>query len=180
MGLAPTNEPAVRLVIDFVNTLDVDEGTDALTSPEGLGAWLRERQLLGERERVGADDLALARRLRDGLRVELQTHHGTPPDAEARRALDEVAAQVPLRVTFDGGPELAAAAEGPRAGLGAVLTAVAGLARTGDWPRLKICPADDCAWAFYDESRNRSRRWCSMEVCGNRAKLRSYRERRAR
>ena len=38
---------------------------------------------------------------------------------------------------------------------------------TGVWNRLKVCPNDDCAWAFYDESRNRSRRWCSMNVCGN-------------
>ena len=96
-GIHYKSQSTIRFVIDAnksvlellegecrraANTLDVDEGTDALTSPEGLGAWLRERQLLGERERVGADDLALARRLRDGLRVELQTHHGTPPDDE--------------------------------------------------------------------------------------------------
>jgi predicted RNA-binding Zn ribbon-like protein len=50
----------------------------------------------------------------------------------------------------------------------------------GSWERLKVCPADDCLWAFYDRSRNRSRRWCDMEVCGNRAKVRGYRERRSR
>jgi len=47
----------------------------------------------------------------------------------------------------------------------------------GDWSRLKICPDDDCQWAFVDQSRNRSRRWCSMEVCGNRDKTRTYRAR---
>jgi predicted RNA-binding Zn ribbon-like protein len=40
--------------------------------------------------------------------------------------------------------------------------------------RVKICPADDCRWAFYDASRNRSRQWCSVEVCGNRAKARAH------
>jgi predicted RNA-binding Zn ribbon-like protein len=50
----------------------------------------------------------------------------------------------------------------------------------GTWERLKVCPADDCQWAFYDESKNRSGTWCDMAVCGNRAKVRAYRERRIR
>jgi len=45
--------------------------------------------------------------------------------------------------------------------------------------RVKICPADDCRWAFYDTSRNHSRQWCSMEACGNRAKARAHRQRNA-
>ncbi len=49
----------------------------------------------------------------------------------------------------------------------------------GAWPRLKACPADDCQWAFYDGSRNRSRTWCWMEECGNREKTRRYRSRKA-
>ena len=48
----------------------------------------------------------------------------------------------------------------------------------GTWDRLKVCLADDCQWAYYDRSRNRSSVWCDMRVCGNRAKVRSYRERR--
>jgi predicted RNA-binding Zn ribbon-like protein len=47
----------------------------------------------------------------------------------------------------------------------------------GTWPRMKACPNDSCHWAFYDRSRNRSRTWCTMSVCGNRAKARSYRAR---
>ena len=48
------------------------------------------------------------------------------------------------------------------------------------WPRLKACRKHSCQWAFYDQSKNRSRTWCSMKVCGNRTKARAYRERRAR
>ena len=43
--------------------------------------------------------------------------------------------------------------------------------------RLKLCDAHDCGWLFIDASRNRSRRWCDMAECGNRAKVRRYRER---
>ena len=48
----------------------------------------------------------------------------------------------------------------------------------GKLRRVKLCGGEDCRWAFYDESRNGSRQWCSMEVCGNRQKARTYRARR--
>ena len=58
-----------------------------------------------------------------------------------------------------------------------MLAIVAAAQAEGTWERLKSCPATDCRWAFYDKSRNRSAVWCNMAVCGNRAKVRSYRER---
>jgi predicted RNA-binding Zn ribbon-like protein len=47
----------------------------------------------------------------------------------------------------------------------------------GTWERMKACRADDCRWAFLDTAKNRSRAWCSMQSCGNRAKVAAYRER---
>lgn len=47
----------------------------------------------------------------------------------------------------------------------------------GDIDRLRMCASDDCSWLFIDNSRNKSRKWCSMETCGNRAKIARYRER---
>ena len=41
--------------------------------------------------------------------------------------------------------------------------------------RIRECAADDCALVFYDESRSNNRRWCSMQRCGNRAKVRKHR-----
>jgi predicted RNA-binding Zn ribbon-like protein len=185
VAVTPQNEPDIRLVRDFVNTHDIDEGTDELSSPAALATWLRQRRVLGEGERATGADLALARGLREALRAELRTHHGEPVDAEARAGLDAIAADLPLRVVFTDRadhPGLApgtgtGAGEGARAGLAAILASVAALAQSGEWRRLKVCPADDCQAAFYDESRNRSRRWCSMESCGNRHKLRAFRER---
>ena len=58
-----------------------------------------------------------------------------------------------------------------------IATASARLAVLGSWERLEICPADDCLRAFFDRSRNRSRTWCSMQVCGNREKARTFRKR---
>jgi predicted RNA-binding Zn ribbon-like protein len=47
----------------------------------------------------------------------------------------------------------------------------------GSWRRLKLCANPDCGRAFYDSSRNRSARWCSMATSGNRMKGRAYRRR---
>ena len=43
--------------------------------------------------------------------------------------------------------------------------------------RVRACAADDCGWWFLDETKNHSRRWCDMKVCGNRDKVRRFRER---
>lgn len=48
---------------------------------------------------------------------------------------------------------------------------------TADLHRLRECAADDCRWLFLDTTRNRSRRWCSMQTCGNRAKVHEFRRR---
>lgn len=47
----------------------------------------------------------------------------------------------------------------------------------GDWRRLKLCLNGRCRWAFVDESRNLSRRWCSSDACGNLMKVRAFRRR---
>ena len=49
----------------------------------------------------------------------------------------------------------------------------------GRWGRLKACFNEECRWAFYDASKNRSGRWCTMQVCGARHKMRAYRERKS-
>jgi len=72
---------------------------------------------------------------------------------------------------------LAPCSTGVKGGLAEIAAAAAKARIKGSWRHLKICPADDCLWAFYDTSRNHSRRWCSMEVCGNRNKVRAFRGR---
>jgi predicted RNA-binding Zn ribbon-like protein len=95
-------------------------------------------------------------------------------DVEAIAALNAAAGQARLGVRFE--PDGEARLEGD--GLVASLLAIIARAQAdGTWSRMKACRAEDCRWAFYDRSRNRSRAWCSMSECGNRAKARSYRAR---
>ena len=65
----------------------------------------------------------------------------------------------------------------PMRRLGLLAAAVIDAHAAGTWPRLKVCVEDTCQWAFIDSSKNRSRSWCSMRICGNRTKTRAYRAR---
>jgi predicted RNA-binding Zn ribbon-like protein len=84
---------------------------------------------------------------------------------------------VELRFALDGPRFVRCRRGGLDAALGVVLAIAARGMLDGTWERLKICPGDDCGWAFYDHSRNRSGRWCSMLVCGGRAKARTHYQR---
>lgn len=169
------------LLRDYTNSLDVEEGLDELDSAAALAEWLRARDLLLADAGASDDDLALARRLRDALRRAIAAHHDGDVDDAVVAELDALASLLPLRVTLRGGtPGIVPVPAGVRGALARLLADLVVAECRGTWPRLKICPADDCAWVFYDQSKNLSRRWCSMGVCGNRTKVRSYRARRPR
>jgi predicted RNA-binding Zn ribbon-like protein len=169
----------LRLAESFLNTVNVETGYDILGSVPGLAAWLSDHGYTTAALAVSGADLALARRLRDELRTELLRHHdGASRD---RSTLDALVGSVMLsvRVGPDGSMRFAPAEAGARGVFGEVLAAVALASCDGTWDRLKICDNDECAEVFYDRSKNGCRRWCSMEVCGNRSKTRAYRQRKA-
>ncbi|GAA2246432.1 CGNR zinc finger domain-containing protein [Streptomyces atrovirens] len=154
----------LALVQDLVNTLDVESGADALDTADG-------RAPFGLTE----DTAAFARELRESLRVTLLAHAGHPPH-RAVTPLGELLARAPLVVTVDpadGSAALAPVDDGPL--LSRIAAAVAEAVAAGTWNRLKACEADDCLWAYYDRSPAGRGRWCSMQVCGARAKMRRYR-----
>ena len=164
----------------FVNTRDLDLDTEELESPEALSEWLAERDLLVAGARVGKRDLEQAIELRETLRELLLANNGGELDPESIEALNDAVSDATLTVRFDadGSPMLAVAGSGTSAVIGPLVAIVYEAMVAGTWSRLKACPADDCHWAFYDRSKNHSGTWCAMRVCGNRAKVRAYRERR--
>ncbi len=176
MTATTTTPPDIDLVRSFVNTIDYEDGSDQLGSPAALNRWMVDQQRAPAGSRATNADLDLALRLRDALRAELTAHHDQPSDRATSPELDAVFGDLPLRaVGSDDG--LAPCGTGIQGGLAEIAAAVVTARIRGTWPRLKICPAEDCLWAFYDTSRNHSRRWCSMESCGNRNKVRAFRDR---
>jgi hypothetical protein len=146
------------LLVDFLNTLDVDDGTDVLDDTAAWVDWAARHGL--ETVSGKAEDLGSIRALRDDLRC-------------IAKGEGDCSVDVPVTVRMEGGRVTL----GGKTPQGVIASAAARLAVEDRLSRVKICPADDCQWAFYDASRNHSRQWCSMKVCGNRAKARSHRER---
>ncbi len=149
--------PLVR-VQQFLNTVDLENEVD------WLPAWLEERDLSGELER--------ARTLRDGLRDLAIANNGAAPGAAALEVVNRAAARLSPRV--DAGARVRIASDGDE--LDELVACALGAMLDGSWTRLKACR--NCHWSFYDYSPNRSAAWCSMQLCGNRAKTRAYRRRK--
>lgn len=182
--------PAIDLVPAFVNTRRFSERVptdrDLLAEPADLDRWWRDcaGAALPTAGRAGTDrDLALARDLREGLRAQLARHNDAAIDADvaALARFEDAARRLPLRVLATGPSDsavLAAADDTAADPLVAVLAAAVRARMDGTWSRLKICRDPHCREAYRDTSRNRSRTWCSMEVCGARSKQRAFVDRR--
>ena len=169
------------LVRDYVNTLDFETGIDLISTPDELAMWFSEQGLVDDLVEPSDQEVADARAVREAVRALLLVNNGVEADAAAAsKTLEEAGRKAQLGVRFeDGRPVLAPAADGTRGAIGRIVAAVAELAPTDEWKRLKGCRDENCRVAFYDKSRNRSRAWCSMEVCGNREKARNFRHRHA-
>jgi predicted RNA-binding Zn ribbon-like protein len=169
----------VALLRSFANTIDPEFDTETFTTPAALTIWLQGAGLAGRRAKAAGEDLACALALRAGLRRAMAAHHGESP-APYDPEFEAATQQLPLRLTLTRtGPRPTPVDDGVRGALGQILVAVLESQADGSWRRMKICPASTCLVAFYDRTKNRSRTWCSMEVCGNRTKTRAYRARRA-
>jgi predicted RNA-binding Zn ribbon-like protein len=172
---------SLALVQAFVNTV-AEEGQhrwEAFADPGSLRYWLVRNGLLDEEEAIGETDVAWTKEVRRGVRSLLAANNGGEVDPEALETLNSAAERAALVVRFgpDGRAALETGAGGVEGAIGRVLEAVYAGMEEGTWERLKTCANGRCGWAFYDRSKNRSGRWCSMDVCGNRAKTRTYRRR---
>ena len=183
--------------LSFANTLSARptaSPVERLVSYDALLAWTREAGLLktDDVERLSARG---RRRTADGSRIverarELRelvhdtfmaTSAGRSPKAETLAALSaHLSAWYPhgrlvstgdsLQWTYGGEDDL----ERP---LWEISRAVSRLLTSPRLARVHACAAEDCAWWFFDDTKNGSRRWCDMKICGNRDKVRRYRAR---
>jgi predicted RNA-binding Zn ribbon-like protein len=183
------------LCLDFANTVE-NRGSSSpeefLNSYSDLVDWARKvelfpdpvseyfRDLASRRPRVAATALARARDLRESLhRIFLAIANGDEPDFGDLDHLQQVyasamssASLVRQGMGFSwawGGNEL-----DPDLAIWIIAGAAIDLLATGNLSRIKVCAnPDGCGWLFYDQSKNGSRRWCSMESCGSQVKMRA-------
>lgn len=165
------------LALDFAYTGDLSGRRASVVDVDGLAAWLRERFDDADGT-VSEGDLRDALALRDAIAGAVASvSHGEDAAAETIDVINLFAATPDIPPSLPGGTRQAGRA---RARTGQALSELARetvslLAHGGE--RFRECDADDCEIVFYDESRSNNRRWCSMQRCGNRAKVRAFRSR---
>jgi predicted RNA-binding Zn ribbon-like protein len=187
--------------------IPVDAMVEWLASGADLLAWLRRAGLVPEEVLDGfrrggvpgeLDAIAAqARALRDWFKPFVEKHMGRPLGPRALGELgplnqllarDEEFGQIAVRDHRDGHESDRAAASGlvwrqqrrwqsPEALLFPLARALADLVCTEDFTLVKACEGQPCSLLFLDRTRGHARRWCSMAVCGNRAKQAAHRER---
>lgn len=167
--------------LDFAYTGEMGRGdpsAERLHSPRDLGGWLAERIPGLDPDAASERDLADALILRGALaRLYLAAADGETPDVDDVDTVNLFAATPDIPPVLEGGRRQAGT---DRIRLSQALStlareAVAHLGARDD--RIRRCDADDCRLVFRDESRTGNRRWCSMQRCGNRAKVRAHRAR---
>jgi predicted RNA-binding Zn ribbon-like protein len=144
--------------------------------------WLRKR--VGERADLAADLLAQAVALREAIHDigAALGRHAKPPEA-ALASLSALHARCVAKAELAPGAlscrwTWSVRASPVEAALGPIALAAVRLFTEGDFHRIRECGGHACGWLFYDRSKNNRRRWCEMEVCGNRAKQRRLAARR--
>jgi predicted RNA-binding Zn ribbon-like protein len=187
--------------LDFLNSLatPVDVPVEWLDDGEGLLSWLRQAQLVSAavlkqvRSQFSSSELnkvaEQARNLREWFRGFVQAHRGRPLTRDEFKKLerlnrllerDECSSQIAPATSKEGKPfelRLMRKWRSPEALLFPIAEAIAHFVCSEDLTYVKACEGPACTLFFADQTRSRSRRWCSMAICGNRAKQAAHRHR---
>jgi predicted RNA-binding Zn ribbon-like protein len=169
-----------RPCLNFVATLGKRHGTplERLPDADALARWIEEAELSAEDgpERITVRDLTEACALREALYRLLRTAMaGQEPDPADVERINGAAARPDLAPQL--GPRRWTARHPVRAALATVARDAVLLVGSRLLDRVKECENPDCSLLFLDDSQARRRRWCSMDRCGNLAKVAGYRSR---
>jgi len=170
-----------HMALDFAATLArrlKADPRELLIAPADLARWLVAAGMTELPPKVSAADLAAAHALREAIYALVEAQiHGRGPAGQDIATLNRIAG-VPAAVPWldDAG---SVRWRGDAAALLALLAREAVLLLGGaDRARIRQCEAEGCALLFLDMSRAGDRRWCSMQGCGNKAKVAEFRRRR--
>jgi predicted RNA-binding Zn ribbon-like protein len=176
LSSGPVHEDLLVAIANTGHGTEEDpEAPDELREATSARAWWQSLSAAAVPARFGtAEDLALLRSARDVIRQLALRNNGVDVDLDAGTLVD-----LPLGLSLGDGPELMVIGRSSPArdvAAGAVLALIQ-LSGKPTASRFKACPGPDCGWVFWDTTRNRSRRWCDMAGCGNRAKAAAFRAR---
>jgi predicted RNA-binding Zn ribbon-like protein len=183
-GIEHDHEIDLDGALDFINTLDLDDGVlvEHFQTPADAADWFREHRLIHDRDshRWTAADLEHTRAVRAALREVVDgVVLDRPPSPESLRLVNEVLDYGPRPQLELKGGEIRIGhrhvSAPPSEALVPIAEAIVDELAAGRPDRFRICANDSCRWTFFDASPTGRRRWCDMKTCGNRAKAARHR-----
>lgn len=180
LSASPPAPGDLEMLQRFLNLHDHAQDGETLEPPlEMVRAFLIERGLLAPEQRFTEADRETYLELRRALRALIEADDGEPLAPTDAEVIDRLGADAGLHPHFhaEHRPTLEPRGVGVAAALGRIVAIAFVASFDGSFEHLKLCASEDCRAVFYDRSKNHSGRWCSMETCGNRAKVRAWRER---
>jgi predicted RNA-binding Zn ribbon-like protein len=185
-GIEHDHEIDLDGALDFINTLDLDDGQliEHFQAPTDAAAWLLDHRLIHphDSQRWTSADLDHAKAVRAALRdVVDSVVLEQAPAPESIQVVNETLAMGPRpHIDLDGGAVRIGhrhVASPAAEALVPIAHAIVAELASGRPDRFRICANDRCQWTFFDASPTGRRRWCDMKTCGNRAKAARHRAR---
>ena len=165
----------LRLVQLFLNSVDIEAGTDGFATISGLRSWLFGCGLIRRDVPISEPDRVFAVQTREAVRDLVGANTVNRVPAASIELLNQLGVSgVAIHFDRNGAAHLAGTNRDMHSALMTILGVTSMAMAAGTWPRLKVCRRDKCRWVFYDRSKPGRGVWCTMAICGARTKSASY------
>jgi predicted RNA-binding Zn ribbon-like protein len=153
----------------FLNTWSEELGIEDFATPAAMEQWLRASFLWDGGKNITIENYQRILSVRHLLRQAVQHSH-------QMTELEKLQFTLSFTMEFDesGAPNLKPLGDDCDKLLGRLMLIIYNSMTDGSWSRFKCCALESCGWAFFDSTRSRTKRWCSMRTCGSRHKARQY------
>lgn len=170
---SPPAPSSLILIEGFLNTWSGEMNIDDFTTPESTEAWLRSVELWLSEESITPEQTQQIVKFRHDLRAWIL-------DSSDSLSINELAANISFQAEFNDDGEVRFVTQGNACDkvIGTLIEIICESQKHGTWERFKCCALPTCGWAFYDATRSRTKRWCSMQTCGSRHKSREHYKRK--
>ncbi len=170
---APAAPGTLILLEGFLNTWSGELEIDDFETVKSTEAWLRRVELWAGSKKLTSEQQQKIVKFRSDLRSWVL-------DKENIQPLNELAAEISFRAEFraEGDVRFLPAEVSYDGVIGMLIKVILESQQNGTWDRFKCCELPTCGWAYYDSTRSRTKRWCSMKTCGSRHKAREYYKRK--
>ena len=153
----------------FLNTWSEELEIEDFETPTSTEAWLRSSGLWNGAKTLTRTQHQDVVNFRSAIRTWIQTR-------EVPQVVKELASSLVFGIDLSDEDSFGFVPTGSAINrvFGRLLIIVLNSMDDGTWGRLKCCQLPSCGWSYYDSTRSRTRRWCSMQTCGSRSKSRAY------